>query len=271
MENSSIFRRFVEILKPNFLANNFHELDSSQTWKFWFLSNTIFTLIITVVASFGIYKFINESANYLQTKYPDAEISVKDGKISTAGLQEPVYVKNKDNSIFVLDTKGEKYDASVLNDVSSGVFISANKIYNKKNPVEIQQYDLSQIKNNFTFTQNDIQENIWRLKLAIILMVFVFAWIYLNAFRLVSALWWALIFWILGLIMRVKEMNFAKAYFAILNFYIIPLALTGLILMFGVSVPFLTFIIFTIIFILNYLNLKKQQELSEIEKAEGIK
>lgn len=258
MEVKTIFKRFIDIFKFDFLHNNLDEIGSGKTWKFWFLGNSIVAIVMSIVVGFGIIKGVNEFGNYLQANYPDAKISVTEGKLSTQGFQEPVYIESKDSSVFVMDTREAKFDESVLNNFEKGLFISSDKIYNKKSKVETQQINISQIKSNFSVSQGDIQQNKWIADIFLIPFMFIFIWIYFNVLRLVSALWWTIWFWILGIIMQVEGMSFSKTYFSVLNFYIIPLVTSLILVYLGVNIPFYTFLIFLMLFLGNYLRIKKE-------------
>ena len=260
-----LLKRFVEILKTDFLVKNFNEENTSKTWKFWFFGNSLVVIIIAFFAVFGVVRTVGSASDYLKQNYPNAKISIIDGKLSIDGINEPIYYASKDGNIFVVDTKGVKYDESVLNDFKTGVFVSATKIFNKKDSVKTEQYDISQAKTNGTITENDIQNEKVIAEIILIAMIVGFAWIYLNILRLAGGLWWALIFLILGKIMKVENIKFSKVYFSVLNFYIIPLILSLALMFFGINIPFFTFIIFLVLFIVNYVELNKNKVEPQIE------
>ncbi|HEX8974326.1 MAG TPA: DUF1189 family protein [Patescibacteria group bacterium] len=262
--NNRIFKRFFEIFKPGFLAENLDTIDSGKTWKFWFLSNTLVAIVLTIIIGYTINKGIDETAKEFLLKYPNAKIFVSGGKLSTEGIDEPIFEKSDDGSVFVLDTKNQKYDETVLSDYKKGVFISSDKIYNKKSSIETQQYDISKINRNFSFTQKDLQSKVWILKVFFIGVGIFFGWIYLNGLRLISAFWWAFWFWLLAVIMKIEGVGYKNIYFAVLNFYIIPLVISLVLTLFGLNVAFLTTIIFSILFVVNFLFMKKNQKQKEV-------
>lgn len=262
--------RFKSIWRPNFLKNNLENINSNKTWHFWFLTNTIFAIIFSIVVAVAVVGTINKFADNFKAKYPDARVALQDGKLSLEGIQEPIFYKDNKTSVFVVDTKEIKYNDSILNDYQEGMFITENKIIQKKSEFEKREYDFSQIKQNFVLTQNNLQDFKDKFELVIILVMFMGLWMYFNIFRLVSGLFWALLFWILALVMSIKQITFSKTYFAVLNLYIIPLMITTVLFLLGVAMPFITFVIFLIIFILNYQTLKKSEHLETKIEQENI-
>jgi hypothetical protein len=78
---------------------------SQRSWKFWFLSNTFLALIVTLVLGavflFGFTKF---QAEFLFNFPDEAVIEMKDGKLSTQNLGEPLKLGVSDEGMVVLDT-----------------------------------------------------------------------------------------------------------------------------------------------------------------------
>jgi hypothetical protein len=167
----------------------------------------------------------------------------------------------------VIDTQGLKYNENILDGYDKGLFISATKIYSKKSLVETRQLNISQFKNNLIVTENDFQQKKLMLVFFFTILASVLVWIYLNLFRLISALWWTLWFWVLGTIMKVENITFSKVYFSVLNFYIIPLSISLILFFVIANIPFFTFGVLSILFVLNYMKLNRKTNVDE--KIEG--
>lgn len=267
-------KRFLEIWKPDFLKKLTQEENQKTTWKFWFFYNSIAAIIISIAAIVGLGKFMSEGMEYLANNYSDAKIVVENGKLNTEGFNEPIFQEDENGeSIFVVDTKNAKYDVSVLEKYPNGVFIGADKFYNKKNEVEMRSYSFSKITNGFSVTQGEFQNLIKNNleKIYSLAFVFVFGMLlfFFAGLKLIGALWWALIFWVLALILSIKEMTFQKTFYAVLNFYFIILIFQTILMFSGISFPFSTTLVFLILFGINFWKIKKDVAPIVIENKES--
>ena len=86
-----------------------------------------------------------------------------------------------------------------------------------------------------------------------------FLFIFFSIFRLVSALIWALIFFIIGLVLRIKNFTFGVSYLSILSFYPLILVVDIIALKVDLSIPYSTFVILGIFIGLNFLDIKNNQ------------
>ena len=267
---SNLFTRFFYAWgSPHFLENTvMKEKTSGRTWGFWFLWNTILTLII-IVGAWAISLFaMPELQEEVQSALPEFTMEMKDNILST-DLPEPYVIHEEtqsDSTLFVVDTKGETYTQESLSAYNSGAIIKAYEIILKEGPGEYKTIPFSELGEepiNFTFTKGNLFE-VWEeyqgLALAIIFAIFgVILWIFLALIRLAIALWWALVFWAVGSLVKIKDWGFEKSYLSVLNLYFIPLILEIILLFAGVDFMFSTLIFFSIVFGFNFWKMKKSK------------
>ena len=264
-----VLNRFVDIWKPDFLKKLLQMDNQKTTWNFWFFYNSILAILFSIVAVFTLGQFLNKGLEYFAINYPQARVTLENGKLSTEGFNEPIFFEDE-KSVFIMDTNGEKYESSILDKYSAGSFIGATKIYYKTggSSIETRVYDLSKIEQNFSLTQQELNSGIKGNSAKIYMIVFalfiVWTIIFLAGFKLISALWWALLFWVLAMILGIKELNFKKTYYAVLNFYVIVLLFQGLLLFTQINFPFSTTLVFVLLFGLNFLKIKQDKRQQEM-------
>jgi len=255
-----IVNRFREIFSADFLHGVLHGDKLKGTFKFWFSVNTIATFILTIFALFQINSVVNDVLTEASNKYPDAMISFDKGTLATSGIADPYLYPGKDNTVFVIDTKGEKYDQAILNNYDAGILVAKDRIYNKKSSVETREISFKQV-DNFSISEHDAVSFFYKFKLVIYFFLevgmFVGIWIFYNGFRLISAAWWALLLWIFFQVGGIKELTYKKSYLAILNLYVIPLLIVDSLGILGYGFLFFTTIVFLIIFVVNLVKYKK--------------
>lgn len=259
----NVFNRALAIWKPDFLSVLVAEKRSKPTWAFWFLWNTIFTLFITVMFVIFLQKSTMELENEWWPTIQDFEITLDDGVLST-NLNEPI-VFDEEAFIFVLDTQEKEYDQSVLDTASSGIFINGDRFIAKDgDKYKTTEFPFSEIKENFTFTKSDAtdwyEEYKGRIKTYVIVFAAIGIWFFLAIFRLLSAVWWALLAWAAGSIFKIKDWSFGTSYLLILNLYFIPFIIE---LILGyitfLYIPFSTFIILAVMLWANFSNYKNDK------------
>ncbi len=261
-KNLSVFGRFKTIWISDFLKNVLlKEKSPVPTWKFWFTWNTIFALIFSFFLSIGFNTFLAAFEQNELDKIPDFEIQLQGGKFSTT-IPEPFFWSNE-GFVVVLNTKEVQYDKSILDDYEDGFFITKEKII-PKNEDDSSELIFSEIEKEFFLSKGNILNwfNKYRtvIKIAITLLIFFGFCFFLNIFRLITAIWWAFIFWVVGIIAGIKNFSFSTAYLAVLNLYLIPLLIEILLLTNGITIPFSTTILFLILFGMNFWNLKQEQQ-----------
>jgi hypothetical protein len=258
----AVLKRFLEVWKPDFLQKISQSDNQKTTWFFWFFYNSIAALIISIFIIFTVAGVLNRGMEYFEKNYPDAKISLENGKLSTEGLREPI-LWAEEGTAFVLDTKNEKYDVSILDKYEKGYFIGSDKIYNKgeNSSIETKIYDLSKTNKNFSITEKELhkklQENLGKIYLLVFILTLVLMIIFLAGFKLVSAFLWALIFWGLALLVGIKKMTFKETYYGVLNFYFIVLIFQVIMSFANIDFPFSTTLIFLLLFALNFRKLKE--------------
>ncbi len=92
-----------------------------------------------------------------------------------------------------------------------------------------------------------------------VLMMAVVMYIFLAIFRLINVLFWALIFWAIGLIVRIKNWDFDKAVQAMLHFSFVSMLFVPLAFIFNMSVFSYAAILFAILFGMNFWEMEKKK------------
>ncbi len=254
----NIFSRFIEIWKPGFLKKFAKEDKVGKTFAFWFFWTAVFSVIITVFTMSSLKSFGDDIIDDL----PDGEFIVEDGILSTEGIDEPVFESDSD-SVFVMDTKGTTYDETVLDDYESGVFISDTAVYNKDGS-NVEKTEFKEFRTDFTLSKEDVEEWVDRFSGVMYAVmggvVFFAIWFFWSVFKLLSAFVWALIFWILALILKAEpySKNYLKVYLAVLNLYFIPIVLEVIIVehILGLGTPMVRTILLAVFFVMGYMKLK---------------
>jgi len=268
MKNLNIFSRFGAIFCPNFLQILISEKKSGPTWRFWFFWTFIFSIIATIFLVIFINPFLNEGISVVKIKIEELnignfEIEIKDGELKTKNLEEPIFFEfeeSGEDSVIVIDTLGQKYTEDILQNYSRGFFINSQKFVGKKNQFETRNFDFSKIQ-NFTITRDEIfdffEELLPKIKIFLYLFLFVILWIFISLIHLLFAIFWAFIFWIAGLIFNIKNFSYGTSYLAVLNFYFIIFIIKIILSFLPFNFPFLSFILFSIVFGINFYHLKK--------------
>ncbi len=236
----------------------------SRTWIFWFTWNTIAAVILTI----GVwFTFTQSVVSWIENEWwstvPDFEAQVEDGVFSINLPQPYVVFDDLGEALVVIDTQQVEYNEDSLKGYPGGLVVTAEKFIGKKQTGEYQEVYFSEFEENITFTKADI-ETFWygakpRLIGVAIGFIFVGLWFVLCIWRLLTAAWWALVFWLIGLMASTSEWTYGKSYLSVLNFYVIPLVFESVLLLIGVGViPFSTLMVFGLVFGTNFYNLKKE-------------
>ncbi|PID51843.1 MAG: hypothetical protein CR972_05050 [Candidatus Moraniibacteriota bacterium] len=271
---SKVFQRFVDIWKMDFLAKfvSGEGKDTKITIYFWFVSN--FFLVIVFVCSFCFYSIGFKSAitTWISENVPEnAKISVSKGQLSTENIDEPFFreikAENTENSdynesvAFLIDTHLQSYDIALLDEYVGAVVILHDRVYIKDDS-DIRHILFSDVP-DFSLTKQQAFELIKKKYIWVVVFltffVFIVLFIVYAGFRLISALWWALMLWICSRMFDLP-LTFEISYKAILNFYFIPAIVAFVISMFGVSMSiFVTTLIFLLIFVGNFIWMKRNK------------
>lgn len=143
---------------------------------------------------FLIIYFINGTRTYIATRIGVEELvagmstnipefRLENGEFSFEG-EMPYYISSSTDEAFVIDTTGQVSE-SILKDVSSGMLITRNMIYVKRNAIETREFSLTEFK-GVTLTKSDVLEFLPKLSWIVLIFIafgFIFAlgWKLLNA------------------------------------------------------------------------------------------
>lgn len=283
-----VLKRFVEIWKPDFIHNlttSKKEKNLNTTIWFWVLNGFLGAFLLTgvfVVFGFifkiGLPEMIRDFSREVGI-VDEMGINFEDGVLSTQNINEPIFYE-EEGFLFILDTKTSEYDdPSMLKDYDSGIILLKDKAYGKDD--EDLGFGTAIYKDeeipNFSMNFGELKEyiNLYFpiFILAVAFVVFIVTFLILTVFRLITALWWALILFILSLIMK-NEVSYGKAYESVLNLYFIPLLLEISLFFMGWSFKFSTLLIFLVLFLVNLFHIKnnKKEEIENVEnkKSENI-
>jgi len=174
-------------------------------------------------------------------------------------------------AVVVIDTKGELVTLEDI-DLFPNVFFLLHDKFIMKNAEEgkteiVTFKDMFEkedaIESPLPFTLN--LDVITQQKGAISKIFFFFllfftglAYVVLAGFRLISALFWALVFWAIGAIAQIKDWNFEKSFMAMLHFSFVTMLLFPLGAMLGLSLFWNAFIILALLFGANFYEMKRR-------------
>lgn len=256
----TIFSRFGYILtRFDFLKILIKEKKETKTWKFWFFWNTVFAFVLTIFLFCSFCSW--EKTTF--PKLPDFKFSVVNGELST-NIKEPLFLEDSVESILlVLDTAGKTFGVDILDKQEKTIFIDKDKILIKTgqgNQKKVLKFSFNSLEKDFL-----IEKSTWSLiknkaYFYFISFSFLFFWIYFSLFRLLISFFWTCLFWVIGSFLKIKNLTFKKTYFAVLNFSI--MALLGNLIyasFLGINY-FLTFLILSILFGLNFFNFLKKED-----------
>ncbi len=234
----------------------------SRTWFFWFVWNSLFAMVGTVAVWF---LFAQAWVTWLEEEWwstvPAFEAQIEDGVFSTNLPQPYVIFDEPSEALVVIDTEQVAYTEESLSAYPGGLFLTADKFVGKKDTGEYQEYYFNELEEDVFFSKADVEKGYFaakpRLLVLASIVVFVGIWIWLCLFRLISAAWWALLFWGVGAMAQVPGWTYGKSYLSVLNFYVIALVFESVLLGIGVGVlPFSTLLVFGLVFGVNFYSFK---------------
>lgn len=277
---NNIWRRAIDVWKVDFLARFVSGLhtDVRTTVWFWIVINSIFALVVSVMVFFALLGIKPALQEFIRTNIPDdAQVVLQNGVLDVRNMSNPSLqtmryedptTEREEDAVLIIDTHGDTYNLTTLEDYGRGVALFAHKAY-VKDSGEIQEISFQDIP-DFTASKNDVNAWVDRYLLptviAIVLFVAVFMVIMFSIMRAILALWWALILMVTGYIMRVR-ISYRMAYMSVLNFYFIPLVVQIVLMLFDVEVAYLTFAIFLVVFIANLLWMRRNMRGDGTETA----
>ena len=210
----------------------------------------------------------------------------KNGKLSSKNIPDPlIIVGSEDNGAaytsfksvpdnfaefaFVMDTKGTLYlENQDKNFASYFYFLQDKAIIHDGRKGETQEViykdlikdmEISELPKTFNFESLKGSRKFMASFVAgIVVVLSFFLYLFLAIFRLVNALFWALVFWAIGAIAQVKNWDFEKSFMAMLHFSFISMIFVPLAFIFDIAVIWYAFIVFGILFGMNFWEMEKK-------------
>jgi hypothetical protein len=205
----------------------------------------------------------------LQTKnIPDPLILAIDKK-----NKEPVFInaiseidETTTAAVIVIDTKEQTITPEDAENFENAFFLLQDRVLikeQKKKRTEILTFEniFSKEKNShLPLTINlEVLSNargiISKIFFTTLSITFGITCIFFMGFNLIMALFYALIFWGIGALAKIKNWNFEKSFIAMLHFSFIALLLSPIGIFIGI--PFFSLIILTLFFGMNFYEMKK--------------
>ena len=279
-----VLRRFVDVWKLDFLAKFFagEYRDTRTTIVFWILSNIFVVFIFTVQIFFGLMIMREGLVNGIQKNVNDgASVAFLDGQMTIENVEDPFFreikATNEDgkgaNFVVIIDQRADTYDLNALDEYVSGVIFLHDRAY-MKDGSDITQMLYADLP-NFSLSKEQLLGYVDRyytfpLSVGITIVVGIFMLFFLLCLRTIGALWWALMLYVIGLVMNV-HMAYGVAYKSTLNLYFVPMIVVTLVTVFtGTQIPLLTTVIFIAVFVANLLWFKKHMKKEETVENEMV-
>ncbi|HRU42411.1 MAG TPA: DUF1189 domain-containing protein [Candidatus Diapherotrites archaeon] len=111
------------------------------------------------------------------------EFRLENGEFSFEG-DMPYYISGSTNEVFIIDTTGQVTE-SALKDAETGILITRNKLFVKRNEIETREFSLNELK-GITLTKSDVLEFMPKLSW-IVLIFIVFGFIFALGWKLLNA------------------------------------------------------------------------------------
>lgn len=296
----SIWKRFIAVIRPDFAEQVLSEKNSRKSWQFWFLSNSILTIIILIAGISFARPYIKNFPENALNAIPNSiivqeetgeniairnlienfEIEIIDGEIKLSSIPDPaIIVFNEDDGnartvittegldrntpILVIDSSGENFDENVAGDFTQGVFVFKDKaiIKNAQNGENNIIY-FKDIEENFVLNYPTIKRGIESIRTEVLWFLGLFfgigLYLFLTCIRLFSALWWALLFGLIGNILKIENWSFEKSLEVNLNIMLPIFIIDTALMIGGFSFFGLTTLLFTFFYGMNFWHIKQQ-------------
>lgn len=218
----------------------------------------------------------DNSETTLDTFLTTGEIEVISGNLFTKNIPDPsimilnesankleFYDTRKDlpaaELVLLIDSAQTKFDPTVVEFFDKGIFLFSEKAVIKQTngpQVKIQEYKYFDIGFSGAINKESVTTFITEAKESAppVLAVtgFVLLYLYLAVFRLVSALLWALVLWLIGNMVGIKEWNFEKSFMTVLHFKFISLIMFALLLAGGILFDGAITLVFGLLLAMNF-------------------
>lgn len=265
--------RFVDVWKVDFLTKFFagEHHDTRTTISFWVLSNVVIVFVLSLQMFVFLYASKSVVIDGVKNAIGDgATITFLDGQMTTENIDDPFFREIKTTnasgqsvtSVVIIDTHANTYDLGALDEYAGGVIALHDRMY-VKDGSDITQVLYTNVR-NFSLSKEQILAYIDRyyampFVLLATVVVGMFLLLMMVIGRTIAALWWALMLYMIGLIMNVY-VAYGIAYKSVLNLYFVPMSVVVLLGIVNVQIPFLTTAIFIAMFIANLIWLKRHVE-----------
>ncbi len=173
------------------------------------------------------------------------------------------------SAVIVIDTKEQSVSLDDVEDFQNVFFLLHDKFIikdsdEKKTEIvvfkDIFEKEDPEISLPFTLNLNTISEAkdlIIKIFFFFLLFFMGVTYVILAGFRLISALFWALIFWAVGAVAEIKDWNFEKSFMTMLHFSFITMLLFPIGALLGLSMFWNALVILLLLFGANFYEMKR--------------
>lgn len=211
----------------------------------------------------------------------NAEIEILSGDLFTKNIPDPsIIILNEATDtlefydsaqdlpaspfVVLIDSAEKKFDPTIVESFPAGFFLFSQKAVTKKTEgpkVELQEFyyadmGVQGVLNKATFLEFVAMAK-EKVPPVLAIIGFVCLFLFLSVARLLSALWWSLIFWMIGSIGRVRNWSFEWSFLSVLHFKSITLPFYVLLLVAGVDFFGSVTLLFGVLFGMNFWYLKQ--------------
>lgn len=294
----NFWKRFTAIWQPDFIERLKVEKSPGKSWGFWFLSNLFIAIIITAGLGMIGHNYITGFPENVMEKIEGTTVMTEDGReigvaemirnfeveivggdLVTRNLPDPAIIgfgEDIENPqiqttaeglqwaefVILLDSRGKKFDEKIADTFPSGFFVFGDQII-VKDGTEYNKLPFSDIDTHVVLNYQVIKDGAEAIKgsVAFIALIILFFGLYFTLVitRLISALWWGLVFWGVGAIAKIDNWNFEDSFFAVLHFKLITLIISGVFLITNVAFPMPVTLMLGLLFGMNFWHMKQSK------------
>ncbi|MFA5985854.1 MAG: DUF1189 family protein [Parcubacteria group bacterium] len=278
-----IMYRFVDVWKVDFLTKFFagEHRNTCTTISFWVLSNVVIVFVLSVQMFVFLYASKSVVIDGVQNAIGDgATITFLDGQMTTENIDDPFFREIKTTnangqsvtSVVIIDMHADTYDLDALDEYAGGVIALHDRMYIKDGN-DITQMLYTNVR-NFSLSKEQVLAYIDRyyavpFVLLATVIVGVVLLLTMMIGRTIAALWWALMLYMIGLIMNVR-MAYDIAFKSVLNLYFVPMSVVVLLGIINIQIPLLTTVIFIAMFVANLIWLKRHVEPEKADTSDVV-
>ncbi len=279
MKTLSLWELFKRSWTPKLITHILSTEKHQSIWKFWFCINIAIAFLMTAVIGVFVIEAsknfsLQEIAQSLEIQ--DFRIYIDESGIETHGIPDPFTTnltqgstsQTNEDFVFHLDTN-KTTDINILNNYEGGILIGKNEIVIKESEytthvIPTEKFLKATGNKNILITPEVIEHHVRAfLRIAkwyILCAFFIFLYIWYALIRLLFALFWASLLWIIGgKIMQIPLLSFSKAYMMILSIYHIPVLIQIVLMINGIFLPGVTLFLFTLICGMNLYDLQRKK------------